>query len=299
MQPENRRRRRKLPGPWWCGLAAVLLLTVAVALLIWVPYAQAKTSQALLTGAGFEVFMEPRGPAWFIDWLKSYTGLNRHVGSLFQTRFRAIRFVQEDESQPIPDLSLLRRIEGLSDLELFLVRVTASDIEHFQHLQSLEQLTLLNVVLTDEAVRLLSGFKKLDVLSLYECQCDSLSQPLKLPLLYHLVLDGAGIGDKHLDLLLDGLPNLTMLHLERTKSTDAGLVHVHKLDKLEMILLNGSPITEHGLMQLASLPSLISVAAWNTQITHEGAQKFVERVPKAMVHLGDDGKVYGAEYEPK
>ncbi len=304
MVAEERRLRLKVPRPLWLGVVAALLILLAVVLPVWLPYARAQKTAALLRDAGFDVSLERRGPEWLSDWLASNPRLDDLLGELLETEFSSILLVAAEEAEALEkrDLSLLRRVDDLTFLGLMGLQVGDRDFEHFRHLQSLEALILSGVSFTDRSISLISEFKHLETLGLVDCDFKNVRQPLNLPELNYLDLGGVNVRNEDLARLSDlvrisDLPKLTMLFLSDTSITDDGLVHLQQLDQLRVITFSGTPITDEGLMHLTSLKSLTDIVAWNTHITKEGARRFVEAVPRAVVNLGDDGTVRGADYE--
>lgn len=69
--------------------------------------------------------------------------------------------------------------------------------------------------------------------------------------------------------ILKVFPALTYLNLQRTESSDAGLVHLKSLRKLEYLVLNGRT-TDEGLAHLAHLKELKSLFLGQTQVTGVG-----------------------------
>ena len=80
---------------------------------------------------------------------------------------------------------------------------------------------------------------------------------------------GAPITDAGL-VNLKGLTKLESLALWDTQITDAGLVHLKGLTKLESLELWGSQITDAGLVNLKGLTKLESLVLSHTQITDAG-----------------------------
>jgi YHS domain-containing protein len=75
---------------------------------------------------------------------------------------------------------------------------------------------------------------------------------------------------------LEGMPNLTRLHLEKTAITDAGLQHVAKLRKIQYLNLYGTGMTDAGLNSLKGLPKLHNLYLWQTKVTPASAKAFAD-----------------------
>ncbi len=69
---------------------------------------------------------------------------------------------------------------------------------------------------------------------------------------------------------LKSLPRLQELYLNNTQITDAGLVHLTGLTNLETLGLGFTQITDVGLAHLTRLTNLQWLDLWNTQITDAG-----------------------------
>ena len=91
--------------------------------------------------------------------------------------------------------------------------------------------------------------------------------------------------------VLDDLPNLRALSVERSKVTDKELVKVKSLSKLTAIWLDNTSISDEGLKQLAGLKHLQVVAAPNTRITEAGAKALREALPNVRIWYGPEGEL--------
>jgi hypothetical protein len=108
-----------------------------------------------------------------------------------------------------------------------------------------------------------------------------LSQTRKLSLNGH---HGARISDAGL-VHLYKLDRLQELCLDNTGVTDAGLVHLKKLDRLERLSLNNTAITDAGLKHLKELRRLRSVHLLGTKVTAQGIADLKIAFPQvAVVH---------------
>lgn len=90
-----------------------------------------------------------------------------------------------------------------------------------------------------------------------------------------LDLAGTAVTDAGLN-QLGAMPNLTRLHLERTKIGDQGLPQLAKLGQLEYLNLYGTAITDTGLDELQDLPKLKQIYLWETKVTPEAGKAFAE-----------------------
>lgn len=100
-----------------------------------------------------------------------------------------------------------------------------------------------------------------------------------------LNLAGTQVTDDGLAALAD-LPNLRMLHLEKTAISDAGLAHVIKCAELTYLNLYGTKITDAGLGQIASLKKLQKLYLWQTAVTDAGVKALKAALPDLMIDTG-------------
>jgi hypothetical protein len=98
-----------------------------------------------------------------------------------------------------------------------------------------------------------------------------------------ITVEGPVIDDKALS-RLESLENVTGLLLYSDQYSDAAMVHIRHLKKLELLILGGSPITDKGLVEVAGLPCLQSLDLRRTKIT-DGALKQLERCVSLKVLL--------------
>lgn len=98
-------------------------------------------------------------------------------------------------------------------------------------------------------------------------------------------LGGTGTTD---DVLasVQGLKNITRLHLENTRVTDAGLKHLKELRYLEYLNLYGTDVTDAGLMQLRGLKNLKKLFLWETRVTPKGVAALQQAMPALEVNMG-------------
>ena len=89
------------------------------------------------------------------------------------------------------------------------------------------------------------------------------------------IFDGTQVTDAEL-MHLKGLIKLEGLYLDRTQITDAGMVHLEGLQKLQWLSLDSTQITDAGLVHLKGLTKLESLDLQDTQLTGAG-----------LVHLKD------------
>ncbi len=162
-----------------------------------------------------------------------------------------------------------------------------------KQLPGLEELSIGNPSLTDDAARALEGLPlkslgfmgapigdatlavvktmPLTALNLFETKVTDagLANLSGLTALEYLGLKGTAIGDAGLA-HLKNLTALTNLILADTKVTDAGLVHLAGMSKLESVNLSNTPITDAGLEQLGRIRGLAGINVTGTKVTDAG-----------------------------
>lgn len=74
---------------------------------------------------------------------------------------------------------------------------------------------------------------------------------------------------------LTGVTKLNVLDLDNTQVTDAGLSHLKGLTKLEWLYLHNTQVTDAGLLHLKGLTKLLSVSLKNTHTTVEGRESLL------------------------
>jgi hypothetical protein len=82
---------------------------------------------------------------------------------------------------------------------------------------------------------------------------------------------------------LEALTGLRYLTLNHANVTDAGMVHLGNLRKLEHVLLSGTRITDAGLVHLHGLKHLKHVIVTNTDVTDQGVADLRRAVPGVVV----------------
>lgn len=74
-----------------------------------------------------------------------------------------------------------------------------------------------------------------------------------------------------------------MVYLKATKITDAGLVHLKGLTKLQSLELDDTKITDSGLLHLKGLTNLRVLKLKGTRVTRAGYEKLLKALPKCDI----------------
>lgn len=79
---------------------------------------------------------------------------------------------------------------------------------------------------------------------------------------------------------------LTRLHLENTQITDDGLKHLKELSYLEYLNLYGTSVSDEGIQQLNQLKNLRKIYLWKTNVTQQGIAQLQESIPELEISIG-------------
>ena len=108
------------------------------------------------------------------------------------------------------------------------------------------------------------------------------------PLARHIVwldLAGTGVTDAGLAILGE-MPNLTRLHLDRTRAGDATAARSAALSQLEYLNLYGTQVSDAGLARLAGLTRLRSLYVWQSRVTPGAVERLQASLPRLTVDTG-------------
>ena len=217
------------------------------------------------------------------------------------------------------DLVHLKNLTGLIALDISsTMQIHGSGFEHLTNFKNLKQLDCFNSNISDIALKYISKMSSLERISFYWTQIKgpglvhlknlnslkelSLSKtlitddsfvPLKdITWLTKLELYDTRIGDNGLA-VLEGMTSLEILilgSLERgadvnSPITDAGLIHLSKLTKLNKLGLYRTCITDEGLKHLSGLTNLESLSLNKTKITGAGFAYLNKLAPLRALEL--------------
>lgn len=77
-----------------------------------------------------------------------------------------------------------------------------------------------------------------------------------------------------------------LLAIRLPRATNAGLVHLKGLTRLQTLRLYNIQVTDAGLEHLKGLTSLRDLHLLNTQVTDDGVKKIQEALPNCKARLG-------------
>ncbi|QDT01143.1 c-type cytochrome domain-containing protein [Adhaeretor mobilis] len=100
-----------------------------------------------------------------------------------------------------------------------------------------------------------------------------------------LNLSGSQVSPESLA-VLEKLPNISQLHLEKSNLDDGSLKHVGSLDRLHYLNLYGTQVSDAGLIHLSGLKRLRKLYLWNTKVSYDAAMALEKAIPGLEVNLG-------------
>ena len=121
-----------------------------------------------------------------------------------------------------------------------------------------------------------------------------------LPNLKSLSLDDTKITDAGL-LRLRGLMKLERLVLANTQVSDAGMAHLTDLPNLKSLSLDETNISDASITSFEKMPALRLLIVYETQITDEGAAELHRALPGVLVFykFGAGPLVDHPDFEPR
>ena len=185
------------------------------------------------------------------------------------------------------------RLTHLKRLNLFTSRVTSAGLAQVGNLHELEDLGILNIVLTDadlahlgrctklpwlylsgrqitnKGLAHLANMRGLKILSLFDTSVTTLEPIRGLTQLNQLAIAGSRIEDNGLEPVA-GFTNLQVLNLSRTGVGDAGIRHLSTLSNLAQLTLEQTKVGDASVGLLFELPMLHSVDLHQTEVTDAG-----------------------------
>lgn len=154
-------------------------------------------------------------------------------------------------------------LPALRELHVSHTRLTDQSLESLRATRkTLQELNLIETLVTDAGLRHLSGFNRLQTLYLKDTQ-----------------VTDAGL--KHLLRIRD----LRRLGLGNTRITDTGLKTIASMDTIETLYIDQTRISDHGLRNLAELKTLTLVNVAKTKATPKGALALKRILPRVGIVL--------------
>jgi len=135
-----------MPRPLWIGLAAAVVIVVAVGLRVGLPIYRGQVAVAEVERLGGWAFTEPCGPEWLASLLYE---IDQDLGDRLVTVSSVCL-----EGRPVTDKTLeqLSWLSGLKDLRLNQTGTTDAGLAHLHRLTNLQRIDLANCPVTDSGV---------------------------------------------------------------------------------------------------------------------------------------------------
>lgn len=183
--------------------------------------------------------------------LKELDGLT--LGNFAGSRFKGLKELKGLRSLSINHGTIsadafqdIHELKQLRDLSLWDIQITGGGAGYFNGMVSLEEIKIRKVSLSDLALGDLSGFVRLQSLSLVGTAItgNAIRSLKPLPNLTTLIVtDPVNLADTDLAAFEQKFPNLKRLEIHSPLITDQGLAHLGRLSKLESFDLSGCPQT--------------------------------------------------------
>ena len=186
----------RLPRPLWIGLAACVLVIVAIGVQVGVPIYRQESAIREIERLGGTVQLRPRGPQWLRDRIGDRA--QRLCGEIAGVYLRDCPATDET-------LRTVCRLPGLKGLSLSNTNVTDAGLAELKSLTRLERLWLANTAVTDAGLAHLKDLTALQELWLENTQ-----------------VSDAGLGR------LKGLTSLKGVWLDNTQVTGAGVAELQR-----------------------------------------------------------------------
>jgi hypothetical protein len=277
--PEPRRFSIRMPRPLWIGLAAGILIVLAVGLQIGLPIWRHRAASRLITELGGVVAIQEGGPAL----------LRRRIGDERMSVFDRVRSVRFVGVEPVPDAALaeLKWLATSEDLEVMVDggEIGDSSLRHFRSLFGIKTLVLCSTQISDAGLVNLQSLTKIQSLDVSHTHVTDagLASLNGLHCLRSLNLGYTAVTDNGLEQLRE-MKNLEELNLTATSVTDAGLVHLQRLPKLRTLFLNLTDTTNAGLKRLSPITSLQNLNLSRTRVTASGVSDLHDAIPSLQIH---------------
>ena len=175
----------------------------------------------------------------------------------------------------------LEKMKQLQELALPAVEMTPRLFERLRRLECLERLDL--------GGARMHKIERRGAVSLSERAASSLRE---------LNLAGAKLSDHALQLLAAVFPNLQMLDLSRTRTTDRGLQHLAKMRRLRVLRLDGAFVTQYGRDHLRRALPRVKIRQNRLRRHYETALQAIHAGGRVRLNQGDSSWLERLEQVP-
>lgn len=227
--------------------------------------------------------LDVRDSAWFRGLIKQFGFAPFGTSATIDIMNNATLDVVLTHREEFADVQNVLFCSGISDQGLERV----AELNSFTRLQTVN---FLSTSMTDASVKRLAGWTNVRSIMLNSCPTitDAGLAPLAtLPKLEHLFLVREGAGTM---LLTDAglihvgkMEQLRTLTLSGLPFTDAGLAHLRDLKRLERLSIGEASVTDAGLEHLKVLTRLEALHLRRTRVTDEGVKRLQESLPDCKI----------------
>lgn len=175
-------------------------------------------------------------------------------------------------------------IDTVVNITLVDIKLTDDVLTRLHRFQKLESLHLRKSQLSEPIMEQIADFPQLRRLGLGESNVDDswLKYLVSLPKLESLTLNHTQIGDHGL-VHLSGCGELRELILLETSVTDAGLIHLKHCSKLVALNLEGTQVTDAGITHLKELKNLEKIFIRGTEVSGAGRKVLQTAIPGLQI----------------
>lgn len=178
-------------------------------------------------------------------------------------------------------------LSQLSELERIVIRSARFDAAGLRHLAALPRLEQLHfdLALDETALKTVATFPQLRSLGLTGVTDENLRHFSRFHRLAHLQLLKSHVTDDGAKLLVDNCPSLSTLSIEGGPMTDVGLAELARYPNLLVLLLDDMTISDEGILKLKSCRLLKIVCVRKTKVTSAGATELRKSLPTLDVRI--------------
>ena len=188
-------------------------------------------------------------------------------------------------SERVARLAKLPELSDVSTVAITGELVDDKAIEALAGLHKLSQADLRCPKLTGKGLRQLSHLTGLSIHEAASVTAEGLEELAQLPKFYSLTIDGdfhkVQLTERHIDAVAK--LKLTEFLTDAAGIDDALLTRLSKMETLQVLILNKSPITDIGLPELKKLKGLANLSLVGTKVTAAGIADLQQALPKCKI----------------
>ena len=243
--------------------------------------------------------LEPYSPRGLPDWAPQWA----------DPWFGRINFAMHERSSlQISDLNLLRRFPSLRTIRLDSAGISESAFESLSKLSQVENMWIrsarfdaaglrhlarhpklkclsFDMALDDNALETVATCHQLTLLGLTGSTDANLRDVSRLHRLTRLGLTKSHVTDDGATWLADNCPSLEILRIQGGPMTDVGLAELARHPNLRALFLQDMTISDDGILKLKSCPLLQTINVKNTKVTSAGVTELRKSRPTLKVSV--------------